>query len=45
VLLVGGVAALSLVTPIGIIIALILAIVVFSYRESAEDAIYTAPSW
>ena len=34
VLLVGGVAALSLVTPIGIIIAVTLAIVVFSYRQT-----------
>ena len=40
VLLVGGVAALSLVTPIGIVIALTLAIVVFSYRQT----IYAYPS-
>ena len=40
VLLVGGVAALSLVTPIGIIIAVMLAIVVFSYRQT----IYAYPS-
>ena len=40
VLLVGGVAALSLVTPIGITIALTLAIVVFSYRQT----IYAYPS-
>ena len=40
VLLVGGVAALSLVTPIGIIIAVTLAIVVFSYRQT----IYAYPS-
>jgi amino acid transporter len=34
VLLVGGVAALSLVTPIGIVIAITLAIVAFSYRQT-----------
>jgi len=34
VLLVGGIAALSLVTPIGIVIAVTLAIVVFSYRQT-----------
>ena len=34
VLLVGGVAALSLVTPIGITIAVTLAVVVFSYRQT-----------
>jgi len=34
VLLVGGIAALSLVTPIGIVIAITLAIVVFSYRQT-----------
>ena len=40
VLLVGGVAALSLVTPIGFVIAVTLAIVVFSYRQT----IYAYPS-
>jgi amino acid transporter len=40
VLLVGGVAALSLVTPIGFVIAITLAIVVFSYRQT----IYAYPS-
>ena len=34
VLLVGGIAALSLVTPIGVVIAVTLAIVVFSYRQT-----------
>ena len=34
VLTVGGVAALSLVTPIGAVIATMLAIVVFSYRQT-----------
>ena len=34
VLLVGGVAALSLATPIGVVIAITLAIVVFSYRQT-----------
>jgi amino acid transporter len=34
VLLIGGVAALALVTPIGIVIAVTLAIVVFSYRQT-----------
>jgi amino acid transporter len=34
VLLIGGIAALGLVTPIGIIIAVTLAIVVFSYRQT-----------
>ena len=34
VLLVGGIAALSLVTPIGFVIAITLAIVVFSYRQT-----------
>ncbi|MDO8793462.1 MAG: APC family permease [Vicinamibacterales bacterium] len=34
VLLIGGIAALSLVTPIGIIIAITLAVVVFSYRQT-----------
>ena len=34
VLLIGGVAALSLVTPIGIVIAITLAIVAFSYRQT-----------
>jgi amino acid transporter len=34
VLLVGGIAALSLVTPIGLVIAVTLAIVVFSYRQT-----------
>ena len=34
VLLVGGVAALGLVTPIGVVIAMTLAIVVFSYRQT-----------
>ncbi len=34
VLLVGGVAALSLVTPIGVVIAITLAIVAFSYRQT-----------
>ena len=34
VLLIGGIAALSLVTPIGIIIAVTLAIVAFSYRQT-----------
>ena len=36
VLAVGGVAALSLVTPIGALIALIMAIVVFSYRQTVH---------
>ena len=40
VLLVGGIAALSLVTPIGFVIAITLAIVVFSYRQT----IYAYPS-
>jgi amino acid transporter len=40
VLTVGGVAALSLVTPIGAVIAAMLAIVVFSYRQT----IYAYPS-
>ena len=40
VLLVGGIAALSLVTPIGIVIAVTLAVVVFSYRQT----IYAYPS-
>ena len=40
VLLVGGVAALSLATPIGVVIAVTLAIVVFSYRQT----IYAYPS-
>src|SRR3954471_8685282 len=34
VLLIGGVAALSLVTPIGMVIAITLAIVAFSYRQT-----------
>jgi amino acid transporter len=34
VLLVGGIAAMSLVTPIGLVIAVTLAIVVFSYRQT-----------
>jgi amino acid transporter len=34
VLLVGGIAAMSLVTPIGVVIAVTLAIVVFSYRQT-----------
>ncbi len=34
VLLVGGIAALSLVTPIGFVIAITLAVVVFSYRQT-----------
>ena len=34
VLLVGGIAALSLATPIGVVIAITLAIVVFSYRQT-----------
>ena len=34
VLTIGGVAALSLVTPIGVVIATMLAIVVFSYRQT-----------
>ena len=34
VLLVGGIAALSLATPIGVVIAVTLAIVVFSYRQT-----------
>ena len=34
VLLIGGVAALGLVTPIGIVIAITLAIVAFSYRQT-----------
>src|SRR5436190_16214967 len=34
VLLVGGLAAMSLVTPIGVVIAVTLAIVVFSYRQT-----------
>jgi amino acid transporter len=34
VLLIGGVAAMSLVTPIGVVIAVTLAIVVFSYRQT-----------
>ena len=34
VLLIGGIAALSLVTPIGVVIAITLAIVVFSYRQT-----------
>jgi len=34
VLLVGGVAALSLATPIGVVIAITLAMVVFSYRQT-----------
>ena len=36
VLTVGGVAALSLVTPIGAVIATMLAIVVFSYRQTVH---------
>src|SRR4051812_46029388 len=40
VLLIGGVAALSLVTPIGMVIALTLAVVAFSYRQT----IYAYPS-
>jgi amino acid transporter len=40
VLLVGGIAALSLVTPIGVVIAVTLAVVVFSYRQT----IYAYPS-
>jgi amino acid transporter len=40
VLLIGGVAALSLVTPIGIVIAVTLAVVAFSYRQT----IYAYPS-
>jgi hypothetical protein len=34
VLLVGGIAALGLVTPIGAVIAITLALVVFSYRQT-----------
>jgi len=40
VLLVGGIAALGLATPIGVVIAVTLAIVVFSYRQT----IYAYPS-
>jgi amino acid transporter len=40
VLLVGGLAAMSLVTPIGVVIAVTLAVVVFSYRQT----IYAYPS-
>jgi len=40
VLLIGGVAALALVTPIGLVIAITLAIVAFSYRQT----IYAYPS-
>jgi len=40
VLLIGGLAALGLVTPIGVIIAITLAIVAFSYRQT----IYAYPS-
>jgi len=40
VLLIGGLSALSLVTPIGVIIAVTLAIVAFSYRQT----IYAYPS-
>ncbi|MEQ1897578.1 MAG: APC family permease [Vicinamibacterales bacterium] len=37
VLLIGGIAALSLVTPIGIIIAITLAVVAFSYRQTIHE--------
>src|SRR4030095_4118722 len=40
VLTIGGVAALSLVTPIGALIATVLAVVVFSYRQT----IYAYPN-
>src|SRR5678815_2212726 len=40
VLTIGGVAALSLVTPIGAVIASVLAVVVFSYRQT----IYAYPN-
>src|SRR3954465_8030072 len=48
VLLVGGVAALGLVTPIGAVIAVTLAVVVFSYRQTIHaypsgGGPYTAP--
>ena len=34
VLMIGGVAALSLVTPIGAVIAMVMVVVVFSYRQT-----------